>query len=244
MTLVDTAEMYGDGGAGEIVGASDCRPARPRVHSKQSVSAQRRPKKRDRCLRAQPRSGSARIGSIFICCIGAAASRSAETVDAFERLRARRQDPALGRLQFRIADMRRAVRAARRPSLRRPIRCSITWASAASNGSSRRMPRTRCAADGVLAAGAGRAAAQAKLAAIARKARRDAGASRVALVVLAQPGVIAIPEATQAAHTSGEPQGCRVDARRRDARRARRCVSPAVARNAARNQLSATGLLS
>ncbi len=61
MTLVDTAEMYGDGGAEEIVGASDGRPARPCVRSQQGVSAQRRPKKRDRCLRAQPR--TARHGS-------------------------------------------------------------------------------------------------------------------------------------------------------------------------------------
>ena len=54
MTLVDTAEMYGDGGAEEVV-ANAIAARRDRVVcSEQGVSAQRRPKKRSQCLRAQP----------------------------------------------------------------------------------------------------------------------------------------------------------------------------------------------
>ena len=86
MTLVDTAEMYGDGGAEEVVGAGDGRAPRRGLRRQQGVSAQRR-----RAKARSPRASAA--------CSGLRTDRLdlyllhwrgriplAETVDAFERL--------------------------------------------------------------------------------------------------------------------------------------------------------------
>ncbi len=50
MTLVDTAEMYGDGGAEEVVAKAIAARRERGVCSEQGVSAQCRPKKRSHCL--------------------------------------------------------------------------------------------------------------------------------------------------------------------------------------------------
>ncbi len=75
LTLIDTAEMYGEGGAEEVVGEAIAGRRDDVYPGQQGLSAQRRRARRDRRLRAQP----ARLrvdASISTCCTGAAASRS------------------------------------------------------------------------------------------------------------------------------------------------------------------------
>ena len=126
MTLIDTAEMYGDGGAERVVARAIARRPRRRVRRQQGVSAQRAAR-RARSPRASAASrGSRPIASISTCCIGAAAYPLAETVDAFERLRARRQDRALGRVEFRRRRHGGIAGASATARIAQPIRCCTT----------------------------------------------------------------------------------------------------------------------
>ena len=54
MTLIDTAEMYAEGGAEEVVGRSHRRPPPGRVPGQQGLSAPRQPARHRRRLQAQP----------------------------------------------------------------------------------------------------------------------------------------------------------------------------------------------
>ncbi len=106
MTLIDTAEMYGDGGAEKIVaraiaGRRDDVFVVSKVYPHNASAAGH-----DRRVRAQPRAARAPTVSISICCTGAAAFRSAETVDAFERLRAHGKIVRWGVSNFDVEDMR------------------------------------------------------------------------------------------------------------------------------------------
>ena len=76
MTLIDTAEMYGEGGAEEVVGEAIAGPAR-RAASWSARSIRRTPRARgvDRGLRAQPEAAWRPTSSTSTCCTGAAASR-------------------------------------------------------------------------------------------------------------------------------------------------------------------------
>ena len=54
MTLIDTAEMYGNGGAEEVVAEAAAGSAGQLVHRQQGVSAQRLEKRGARGVRTQP----------------------------------------------------------------------------------------------------------------------------------------------------------------------------------------------
>ena len=135
MTLIDTAEMYGDGGAEEVV-ARAIAGRRDRVFVVSKVYPHNAGRKSaitacERSLAAiahrPPRSLSAAL----------ARARSARRNGGRVRAAARgRQDRALGRVEFRHRRHARARARCPRAGTARPTRFSITWASAASNGSS------------------------------------------------------------------------------------------------------------
>ena len=133
MTLIDTAEMYGDGGAEKIVGEAIAgRRDEVFVVSKVYPHNAGRKSAIAACERSLARLRTDRLDLYLLHWPGRIPL--AETVEAFERLRADGKIAALGRVQFRHRRDARARRAARRASTARRTRCSIIWASAASNG--------------------------------------------------------------------------------------------------------------
>ena len=110
--MIDTAEMYGDGVAEEIVGEA-LAGARTAVHRQQGLSAQCHPERHDRRLRAQPEAHEASSASISICCTGAAARGSRETFEAFHRLREAGKIADFGVSNFDTGDMEDAARSTR-----------------------------------------------------------------------------------------------------------------------------------
>ena len=75
MTLIDTAEMYGEGGAEEVVGEAIA-GRRDEVFLVSKVYPHNASRtRRGRRLRAQPASGCAPTASTSICCTGAARCR-------------------------------------------------------------------------------------------------------------------------------------------------------------------------
>ena len=118
MTLIDTAEMYGDGGAEEIVGEAiagrrDDVFVVSKVYphnagAKGTIAA---------CERSLARLRTDRIDLYLLHWRGRIPL--AETVDAFERLRAAGKIVRWGVSNFDVDDMRRAVGASRRRALRR-----------------------------------------------------------------------------------------------------------------------------
>ena len=101
LTLIDTAEMYASGGAEPVV-AEAIAGRRDEVFIVSKVlpsNASRRGV--EAACEQQPEAAAHRTRSTSTCCTGAARVPLAETVDAFEALKRARQDPALGRQQFR-----------------------------------------------------------------------------------------------------------------------------------------------
>ncbi len=132
MTLIDTAEMYADGGAEEVVaeaiaGQRDEVFIVSKVYPHNATRARRAGR-----VRAQPEAAAAPTGSTSICCTGAAASARRDGGGVRGAAR-RRQDPPLGRVEFRRGRHGRAVRRAGRRGLRRPTRCSTIPTAAASS---------------------------------------------------------------------------------------------------------------
>ena len=204
LTLIDTAEMYGEGGAEEVVGEAIARPARRGLPGQQGLPAQRV----GRGARSPPASaacggcGTDRIDLYLLHWRGA--HPLAETVAAFERLRRDGQDPALGREQSR----RRRDGGACRPCpagsacatdqvLYNPSRRGIEWDL---------LPWCRERGMPVMAYSPieqGRLPTGGALGEIG--ASRGCGPFQVALAwVLAQPGVIAIPKASAARACRGQ----------------------------------------
>ena len=190
MTLIDTAEMYGDGGAEEIVGDAIARPARRGLRRQQGVSAQR-----GREERRSPRASAA-------C---AAAHRSPRSVSAaLARHAFRSPKPSTrssgcardgkivrwGVSNFDVADMEELSRCptARSCATNQVLyhlgERGIEWRAAAVDAASgacrswriRRSGRARCcaiASSAAIAAGAGVTPAQARARVAAARARRD-----------------------------------------------------------------------
>ena len=118
MTLIDTAEMYGDGGAEELVGEAIA-GQRDEVFVVSKVY----PHNASRTRRRRPPARAASSGSVptistSICCTGAAAVPLAETVVGVRGAARAGQDPRLGRVQFRRRRHGGAGRARRRRRLR------------------------------------------------------------------------------------------------------------------------------
>ena len=75
LTLIDTAEMYGEGGAEEVVAEAIGGAARRGLPGQQGLSAQRLGQGHGRRLRAQPAAAAAPTASTSICCTGAGRTR-------------------------------------------------------------------------------------------------------------------------------------------------------------------------
>ena len=131
MTLIDTAEMYGNGGAEEVVGRSLAGPARrlfivSKVYP-QNASASGVPAA---CERSLKRLRTDRIDLYLLHWRGS--HPLAETVEAFEALRAAGKIRYWGVSNFDTRDMEELVRL---PAARSapPTRCCTMSAAAASN---------------------------------------------------------------------------------------------------------------
>ena len=234
MTLIDTAEMYGEGGAEEVV-AEAMAGRRDQVFLVSKVYPHNASRKGvvAACERSLKRLATDRIDLYLLHWRGG--EPLAETVAGFEALGRGRQDPPLGRQQFRrrrhggAGARRRAARASR------PIRCSTISAAAASNGiccpgaATRRIPLM---AYSPLDQGAilGKRA----LASVA--ARHDATPAQIALAwLLRQDDVMVIPKASDPRPCARQSRRARHRARRRRSRPAR-CGLPAARQDAGRSR--------
>ena len=104
MTLIDTAEMYGDGGAEEAVGDAIA-PERDGFRREQGVPPQRRREERDRRLRAQSEPTAHRPVRPLSSALAGAHSAGGD-VDAFERLRQDGKILRWGVSNFDVGDMK------------------------------------------------------------------------------------------------------------------------------------------
>ena len=111
MTLIDTAEMYGDGGAEEVVGEAIAGRRERGVPRQQGLSAQRDPAGRDRRVQAQPEAPGDRPPRPVPAALARQHSACADG-GCFRSAAGRWQDRALGRVELRP---RRHGRAARVP---------------------------------------------------------------------------------------------------------------------------------
>ena len=237
MTLIDTAEMYGDGGAEEIVCARDRRPPRRGLSS----SARSIRRTRVRCRRhsiaacerslAPPRDRSHRSLSAALArthsargdrrCIRAPAARRARSV-------------RWGVSNFDIDGHGGVACASRRTLAVQSTRYCTTWPNAESNGAcSRGAARTAFRSWPIRRSRKATWLANRKLAAIARDVRsRHRHCSRWH-GCSTRPDVIAIPKSSNAAHVD-EIRAAAAIAPRRPRSRGPRCgVSAAAKGNAA-----------
>ena len=184
LTLIDTAEMYGDGRAEELVGEAIA-GRRDEVFIVSKVY----PHNASRAARSPPASAAcnacAPSASISICCIGAAGAAGRDG-GGVRGAAARRQDPPLGREQSRsrrhagLWQARRRRGCADQPGALQPRRRGIEWDL---------LPwlrERRSAADGVFADRAGPPAAPARACGVRRAASAHAGPGRARLA--AAPG--------------------------------------------------------
>ena len=198
MTLIDTAEMYGDGEAESIVGeaTAGCRDdvfivskVYPQnAGAKSAIAA---------CERSLKRLGTDRIDLYLLHWRGRIPLT--ETVNAFERLRRDGKIVRWGVSNFDVDDMDElwalpdGERCAANQVLYHLGERGIEW---------RLAPNCRARGVPLMAyspVGQGALLAEPKLAALARKAHATPAQLALAFL-LAQPGVIVIPKATQAAH--------------------------------------------
>ena len=180
MTLIDTAEMYADGGAEELV-AEAHRGRRDEVFLVSKVLPHQCDAARhDRGLRGEPAAARAPTASTSTCCTGAAAMPLDETLEAFEALEAAGKIRHWGVSNFDVDDMEELVRPAGGGAAvatnqvlynltRRGIEYDLLPL----------VPRARHSDHGLLADRAGPAgASRDACGAIAERHRRDAGAGR------------------------------------------------------------------
>ena len=159
MTLIDTAEMYGNGGAEEMVAEAIAGRRDEFVHRQQGVSAQCLAQSGvpAACERSLKRLRTDRIDLYLLHWPGS--HPLSETVEAFEALKAAGKIRYWGVSNFDTGEMGRLWKLP--PGRRaRPTRCCTTPTRAASNSTCCRGARAHQHADhGVFAGGAGRAAA-------------------------------------------------------------------------------------
>lgn len=203
--LVDTAEMYGEGGAERIVGAALAQALRDRVLTRDDLfivskvyphHAGRRDAI-DACARSLDRLGVDRIDLYLLHWRGA--TPLAETVDAFETLKADGRIDDWGVSNFDVDDLEELMR------VDGGAACATNqvYYSAAERGIEYALlPHQRTLRMPVMAYSPVDQGALANDAAFARiGARRGATAAQVALAwVLRSPDVIAIPKAVRNAH--------------------------------------------
>ena len=200
MTLIDTAEMYGEGGAEELVGEAIARPCATGVFLVSKVYPHNaQPQGRARGLRAQP--AAARTDRLDLYLLHWRGSIPlAETVDGFERAASRPARSATGASATSTPTTWRSCRRLPAATPAPPTRSSTTCRAAARST----ICCPGCAARGmpVMAYSPieqGAAAAGGALAEVAQ--RHGATPYQVALAwVLRRPGVIAIPKAATAEH--------------------------------------------
>ena len=221
MTLIDTAEMYAEGGAEEVVAEAIAGPAGRGLPRLQGVSAQRRRPAAGGGLRAQPEAAAG--GDDRPLPAALARQRPAGRDGRGDGTDARgRKDSALGRIE---PGRGRPGGARRRPwPTAPPTRCSTTWRTAGIEHDL--LPFCRGAGhagDGLFAGRPGRRAAAAHGAARGGGAACGATPAQVAIAwTLREPGgVISIPKASDPAHvrlnaaardlrlTRGRPGGAR-----------------------------------
>ena len=225
LTLVDTAEMYGDGGAEEVVGEAIARPARRGLPGR-ARCCPRTPRGagHDRGLRALARRGSGPTGSTSTSCTGRARIPLAETLAAFAELHGRGKVRAYGVSNFDTAAMEAAVAAPHGDGIacdqvlynlkRRGIEWSLLpWCRSA-----------RRAGHGLHAARVGRPRRETgPLAEVAPEARRDAPPQVALAWTVREPGVVAIPKAGEPGARARERRGLR--ARRSTTRTSRGSIA-------------------
>ena len=237
MTLVDTAEMYGDGATETLVGRGDRRTPRRGVPGQQGPArttrraTARSPRARAACAASAP------TGSTSTCCTGAAGAARGDR-RRVRGARARGQDPALGRQQLR---RRRHGGARASPSgdsavetdqvlynlARRGIECDLLpWCRAAGHPD-----------HGVLADRAGPARSTIRCCS-GIAAPHGATAAQVALAwVLRTPASARSPRPARRSTCARTRAALRVELERGRPRRARRRVPAAGATGAARGAL-------
>ena len=238
MTLVDTAEMYGDGGAEEIVArAMAGRRDRLFVVSKVYPHNAGRKSAISACERSLKRLGTDRLDLYLLHWRGRIPL--GETVDAFERLREDGKILRWGVSNFDTADMRElfALAEGRRCATNQVLyhlgERGIEWEL---------LPWMReqaHPADGLFAAGAGNAAAQV---ASSRRSRASSERRRRSVALRWVLRVAGRDRDSRVRRSRARPRESRrpVAAARSDgARRDRRGVSPAHGTDAARRHLTA-----
>ena len=132
MTLIDTAEMYADGGAERIVGRGCQRAARRCLHRQQGAAHQCQPRRHDQGLRSQPETARHRSYRPLPAPLARPLS-AGRYRRGLRGAAAIRQDRRLGRLQFRCRRYGRACSAFRMAAMLQPTRCSTISPAAASN---------------------------------------------------------------------------------------------------------------
>ena len=186
VTLIDTAEMYGSGVAEEIVAEAVGGPARRNVHRQQGVAVEFEPQPHHRRLRAQPEAAAHRPHRPLSAAL---ARQHAAGGDGrcFHRACRGREDPALGRQQFRPRRHGRFACAVARP--RRGLR---QQSGALQSHTARHrvrphaaVPRARHADHGLLADRAGADVAQSRTRKGSEGGGRDAGAGCAGVAVAA-----------------------------------------------------------
>ena len=198
MTLIDTAEMYGDGGAEEVVGAAiagrrDQVFLVSKVYPHNAGARAWSPPASAACGDCAP------IGSTSICCTGGAAFRSPRRSAGFERLRRDGKIVRWGVSNFDVADMEELLALAGwTPLCRQPGALQRERAAA----DYRLVPLCRERRIALMAyspLGQGDLLASRKLGRIAREA--DSTPAALALAwALGRPGVIVIPKASNPVH--------------------------------------------
>ena len=210
MTLIDTAEMYGDGASERLIGRSDRRTPRRRVPRQQGAAAPRDPPRHDRRVRVQPEAAAHRATRPLPAAL---AGQRAARGDG-ERIRRLVRDGRIrhwGVSNFDIADMKELIelacgrRGRDQPGALQPAAPRHRVEPAAllpTADSDHGLLADRCrAGSSGTRSGASSAGAQAT-------------SAQVALAwVISHPGVCAIPKSRTPRARAGEPRSARRRAR-------------------------------
>ena len=235
MTLIDTAEMYGNGGAEEVVAEAIAGPARQAVHRQQGVSAERLAQRRAGGVRAQPEAAAHRSDRPLSAALARqpSAGRDGGGVRGAAGGRAR---SATGACRTSTRATCRSWCGCRAARTAPPTRCCTMSAAAASSSTCCRGAREhKIPLMAYSPVGQGGRLLQSKaLAAVAK--RHNATPAQIAIAwSMRHANVITIPKASDPAARARERRGRRDRADRRgpggDRRRASAAGTQAVARH-------------